>query len=164
MKGNMAKLGETTQAVDVTARRRGLRLLAKCVSGPKAQLLEREIFIATGENWTEYRNLVWSRFNNLQRNDTLRIDFETGKVGEEASLKCHTKTWPSRSCGERERIYWENPLRSQAEDLTKYATDAFQCYKCKSRKCLYTQVQTRSADEPMTTRVKCLHCGHGWKC
>ncbi len=153
------------QSIDLQARRRGLRLLAKCVSGHKAQLLEREIFIASGGNWTEYRNLVWSRFNNLKRNGTLKLDFETGRLGEEAlSRMSYENMAVEEMKHERERIYWENFLRSQAEDLTKYATDAFQCYKCKSRKCLYTQVQTRSADEPMTTRVKCLHCGNGWKC
>lgn len=32
-------------------------------------------------------------------------------------------------------------------------TDQFQCGKCKQRKCTYYQMQTRSADEPMTTFV-----------
>jgi len=33
------------------------------------------------------------------------------------------------------------------------ATDEFFCFKCKKRKCSYYQMQTRSADEPMTTFV-----------
>ena len=33
------------------------------------------------------------------------------------------------------------------------ATDEFKCYKCKKSKCTYYQLQTRSADEPMTTFV-----------
>ena len=44
------------------------------------------------------------------------------------------------------------------------ATDEFKCYKCKNRKCTYYQLQTRSADEPMTTFVTCLICGTCWKC
>ena len=44
------------------------------------------------------------------------------------------------------------------------ATDEFKCYKCKQRKCTYYQMQTRSADEPMTTFVTCLCCGTHWKC
>ena len=36
------------------------------------------------------------------------------------------------------------------------ATDEFFCFKCKKRKCSYYQMQTRSADEPMTTFVTCL--------
>jgi len=43
-------------------------------------------------------------------------------------------------------------------------TDLYQCNKCKERKCTYYQLQTRSADEPMTTFVNCLNCGKKWKC
>jgi DNA-directed RNA polymerase subunit M/transcription elongation factor TFIIS len=34
----------------------------------------------------------------------------------------------------------------------------FRCYNCRSWRTTYTQVQTRSADEPMTTFVTCLEC------
>ncbi|MGH0158953.1 UNVERIFIED_CONTAM: hypothetical protein FKN15_062377 [Acipenser sinensis] len=42
-------------------------------------------------------------------------------------------------------------------------TDLFQCGKCNKKNCTYTQVQTRSADEPMTTFVLCNECGNRWK-
>ena len=44
------------------------------------------------------------------------------------------------------------------------STDNFTCRKCKSNKCTYYQLQTRSADEPMTTFVTCIDCGNRWKC
>ena len=44
------------------------------------------------------------------------------------------------------------------------STDNFTCYRCKSKKCSYYELQTRSADEPMTTFVTCLDCGCRWKC
>ena len=44
------------------------------------------------------------------------------------------------------------------------ATDTFTCRKCKNNKCTYYQMQTRSADEPMTCYVNCLTCGNRWKC
>ena len=43
------------------------------------------------------------------------------------------------------------------------STDMFQCGKCKQRKCTYYQMQTRSADEPMTTFVTCTVCDNRWK-
>ncbi len=43
-------------------------------------------------------------------------------------------------------------------------TDEFTCFKCKKNKCAYYELQTRSADEPMTTFVTCLNCGARWKC
>jgi len=39
----------------------------------------------------------------------------------------------------------------------------FRCGKCGQRKCAYYQLQTRSADEPMTTFITCIPCGNRWK-
>lgn len=44
------------------------------------------------------------------------------------------------------------------------ATDTFTCRKCKSNQCTYYQMQTRSADEPMTCYISCCNCGNRWKC
>ena len=43
------------------------------------------------------------------------------------------------------------------------STDMFKCGKCHKRNCSYYQLQTRSADEPMTTFVTCKDCGNRWK-
>ena len=40
----------------------------------------------------------------------------------------------------------------------------FTCPRCKSKKTTYYQLQTRSADEPMTTFCSCLACDKNWKC
>jgi transcription elongation factor S-II len=42
-------------------------------------------------------------------------------------------------------------------------TDLFTCGRCKKSRTTYKQLQTRSADEPMTSFIKCLECGHRWK-
>jgi transcription elongation factor S-II len=42
-------------------------------------------------------------------------------------------------------------------------TDMFKCGKCQQRRCTYYQMQTRSADEPMTTFVTCVNCNNRWK-
>ena len=42
-------------------------------------------------------------------------------------------------------------------------TDAFKCSKCKKSKCSVTQKQTRASDEPPTTFVECLECGHTFR-
>jgi len=43
------------------------------------------------------------------------------------------------------------------------ATDRFRCSQCKKKLCSYYELQTRSADEPMTIFVSCLNCGKNWK-
>ena len=66
---------------------------------------------------------------------------------------------------------WELKLKEQETRLEnkffpkiEASTDNFTCGKCKSTACTYYQLQTRSADEPMTTFVTCTNCGQRWKC
>ena len=61
--------------------------------------------------------------------------------------------------------------KKEKQDKLKYEmkpesmTDEFKCRACGSRSCSYYEVQTRSADEPMTQFVNCLNpeCGNRWK-
>lgn len=66
---------------------------------------------------------------------------------------------------------WDALIQAKIKkDKSKYdtqqeaMTDTFKCRKCYSNKCSYYQMQTRSADEPMTTFVTCLECANRWKC
>jgi DNA-directed RNA polymerase subunit M/transcription elongation factor TFIIS len=43
------------------------------------------------------------------------------------------------------------------------ATDQFFCKRCKKRECTYYELQTRSADEPMTIFIQCVNCGKQWR-
>lgn len=52
----------------------------------------------------------------------------------------------------------------RAKALEEDYEGLFKCGKCKSRKTVYYQMQTRSADEPMTTYVTCKNCENRWKC
>ena len=83
------------------------------------------------------------------------------KIHEIAFLT-HQDMYPER---------WNKLLEAKKiRDEYKYApkieasTDNFTCWKCKSKACTYYQLQTRSADEPMTTFVTCINCGQRWKC
>jgi transcription elongation factor S-II len=49
------------------------------------------------------------------------------------------------------------------EDVPEAMTDQFKCGRCKQRKCTYYELQTRSADEGMTTFITCLTCGNRWR-
>ena len=65
-----------------------------------------------------------------------------------------------------QRLIEDKKIRDENKYTPKLeaSTDNFTCRKCKSKKCSYYQLQTRSADEPMTTFVTCIECGSRWKC
>ena len=65
---------------------------------------------------------------------------------------------------------WTTLIEAKAKrDANKFetniaaATDTFTCRKCKGNQCTYYQMQTRSADEPMTCYISCVLCGNRWK-
>ena len=49
------------------------------------------------------------------------------------------------------------------EEKQEAMTDQYKCGRCKSRKCTYYELQTRSADESMTIFITCINCGNRWK-
>jgi transcription elongation factor S-II len=63
------------------------------------------------------------------------------------------------------------PLREQMDLREQHllegnramATDLFKCGRCQKRECTYYELQTRSADEPMTKFITCVNCGSHWK-
>ena len=54
-------------------------------------------------------------------------------------------------------------MRTQTAGPSQARTNMFRCGKCKGNECFYFQMQTRSADEPMTTFVTCANCQNKWR-
>jgi len=62
--------------------------------------------------------------------------------------------------------YVEMSIKREAKMLEvdkSAATDMFRCSKCGKRECTYYEMQTRSADEPMTQFIRFLNCGKQWR-
>lgn len=53
--------------------------------------------------------------------------------------------------------------KRQLEGNKAMATDQFYCKACHKRECTYYEMQTRSADEPMTIFITCMNCGKHWR-
>lgn len=68
---------------------------------------------------------------------------------------------PSKWADICERAEKRNSLLASG-DLFSWS-DQFQCSRCKLRKVRFFELQTRSADEPMTLFIMCGGCGHRWK-
>jgi len=103
---------------------------------------------------------------------SIYINLKNDKLIEQVvngEIKSHTIAFMTHHEMQPER--WAEMIRLKSiRDKSKFeinleaCTDTFTCRKCKSKKCSYYQMQTRSADEPMTTFVGCLECGCRWKC
>ena len=80
----------------------------------------------------------------------------------ELAFMTHTQMRPDlwKDLIELKKIKDENKFSPKVEA----STDDFTCFKCKSKQCTFYQLQTRSADEPMTTFVTCISCGNRWRC
>ncbi|XP_004239974.3 transcription elongation factor TFIIS [Solanum lycopersicum] len=64
---------------------------------------------------------------------------------------------------QNEKIKEKALFNSERGAPVQASTDKFKCGRCKKSQCTYYQMQTRSADEPMTTYVTCVNCQNRWK-
>lgn len=63
----------------------------------------------------------------------------------------------------RKKVHEKMTRDAMPYQKQKASTDMFKCGKCHQRKCTYYQMQTRSADEPLTTFVTCVNCENRWR-
>jgi transcription elongation factor S-II len=111
---------------------------------------------------TLYIDHLRSVYINLKKPDVSSAVLSGNIKSNEIAFMTHQEICPEK---------WKQLIEDKkVRDKQKYepnieaSTDNFTCNKCKSKKCTYYQLQTRSADEPMTTFVTCLECGKRWKC
>ncbi|XP_059300909.1 transcription elongation factor TFIIS-like [Lycium ferocissimum] len=64
---------------------------------------------------------------------------------------------------ENKKIKEKALFNSELGGPPKASTDKFKCGRCGKNQTTYYQMQTRSADEPMTTYVTCVNCDNRWK-
>ncbi|KAJ4822363.1 hypothetical protein Tsubulata_037824 [Turnera subulata] len=64
---------------------------------------------------------------------------------------------------EYERFEEISDRRRLIANTQEATTDQFKCGKCGKRETTYYQLQTRSADEPMTQYITCVSCQNRWK-
>jgi transcription elongation factor S-II len=109
-----------------------------------------------------YKDRLWSIYSNLNNQDLIEL------VNSE-TIKAHTIAFMTHQEMRPEK--WKELIdakikrdKHKFENNIEAATDTFTCRKCHKNQCTYYQMQTRSADEPMTTFVQCISCGNRWKC
>ncbi|NXG52562.1 TCEA3 protein, partial [Psilopogon haemacephalus] len=114
----------------------------------------------------KYRNRVRSRISNLKdpKNPCLRRNVLCGDIQPSLIARMTAEEMASEELKRLRSAMTQEAIREhQMAKTGGTVTDLFQCGKCKKKNCTYNQVQTRSADEPMTTFVLCNECGNRWK-
>ena len=118
----------------------------KSIYVAKAKSIIRNLSTQFGVQNTEIRDLIFTKqkLQPLTLADNLPFDLNPGN--------------------------WQNikDEKIKIEQLNKQkthfnTTTMFKCGRCNKRNCSYFELQTRSADEPMTIFITCLECGKKWK-
>ncbi|KAL2122831.1 hypothetical protein VTJ04DRAFT_3286 [Mycothermus thermophilus] len=114
----------------------------------------------------EYAKKIRGLMTSLKRKDNPDLGRRvlSGEIPPERFVVMTDDELASEAQRERDRaLERENMLKAQVPMAQKSISDSLQCGKCKEKKVSYSQAQTRSADEPMTTFCECTVCGHRWK-
>uniref|UniRef100_A0AAQ6AQE5 Transcription elongation factor n=1 Tax=Amphiprion ocellaris TaxID=80972 RepID=A0AAQ6AQE5_AMPOC len=114
----------------------------------------------------KYKNRVRSRISNLKdpKNPGLRRNVLAGSIDLHRIATMSAEEMASDELKQLRNVLTQEAIREhQMAKTGGTTTDLLQCSKCKKKNCTYNQVQTRSADEPMTTFVLCNECGNRWK-
>ncbi|KAF6020739.1 TCEA1 [Bugula neritina] len=131
-----------------------------------AASIEEEIYKEFKNTDNKYKNKVRSRVANLRdkKNPALRENVLLCSISPERLVKMTPEEMASDEMKKiRQKFNKEAINDAQLAVSGGTATDLLKCGKCGKRNCTYNQVQTRSADEPMTTFCFCNECGHRWK-
>jgi len=126
--------------------------------------IENELFVAFGSKPKEFSQKFRTLFTNIKDplNHSLRDALFAGDIfsSELVHLSCEDLANPSLKQARKKII--DDTTEAQ-KGIKANVSSLFVCGRCKKNETTYYQMQTRSADEPMTTFISCVNCGHHWK-
>jgi transcription elongation factor S-II len=113
-----------------------------------------------------YREKIRSLYQNLKNksNPELKVRVLSGEITPKRLVTMtHEELKSQEQRAVDAAIIKENMNNAMVAQEMKSVSTSLQCGKCGQKKVSYSQAQTRSADEPMTTFCECLVCGNRWK-
>src|SRR5271169_1969290 len=127
--------------------------VTKCI---ESEILKQTNSIKTISS--EYRTKIRSLFQNLKSNPSLRQNLISGQLSvQRLSTMTSAEMASDERRSENQKLQQKNIFNAQGAAPKNATTNEFMCGKCKQRKVSYYQMQTRSADEPMTSMIP-FHC------
>ena len=120
-------------------------------------VLFKELYVSKIRSF--YRNITKDRYiqNNNFKQKILKGEIQLTDIPGLTAFDVYPENWSELLDKKIKRDKLKYEMKPTA------MTDQFKCRKCGSRSCSYYEVQTRSADEPMTQFISCLDCGNRWK-
>jgi DNA-directed RNA polymerase subunit M/transcription elongation factor TFIIS len=118
--------------------------------------------------WNTYRSKAISVYENLQIDGSTKNteNWASKLLTSEIEPKAFVELSAQELCPTKWKAALDKMVELETRLYTKNTSAAIHlyCSGCKKKsKCDYYQMQTRSADEPMTTFVTCLECDREWK-
>ena len=113
-----------------------------------------------------YTAKIRSLYLNLKSksNPELRVRVVGGSISPDKFVNMTSDELKSESLKkEEDNLKSENMRMAEVPKGKTAVSSSLTCSKCGQKKVSYTQAQTRSADEPMTTFCECTVCGKRWK-
>ncbi len=132
----------------------------------KAVEVEQAVFAKfKSSESTGYRAKLRSLFANLKRKDNMQLgrQIRSGTIVPEILITMTEQELAPEQKAKDDLLARENMMKAQVPMAEKSISTALRCGKCGQKKVSYSQAQTRSADEPMTTFCECINCGNRWK-
>ncbi|KAL2063365.1 hypothetical protein VTL71DRAFT_5170 [Oculimacula yallundae] len=132
----------------------------------KAMAVEQAAFDTYKGDTPEYRAKLRSLFQNLKTKDNRQLGRRvmSGEIPASKFVVMEGEELKSSHRKEEDKkLQADNMKKAQVPMAEKSVSDALKCGKCGQKKVSYSQAQTRSADEPMTTFCECTICGNRWK-
>jgi DNA-directed RNA polymerase subunit M/transcription elongation factor TFIIS len=137
--------------------------------------IESSIFEFSYDYLISY-DVLDSLFNSIYQDKLrellLNLDTQSHLQNKDLLVRIKNKTLNANylsfyEAHEINKTRWGEQIRKR--DMIEYKknnvvyTDLFKCKKCNARKCTFSQMQTRSSDEPMSSIITCQNCGVSFK-
>ena len=159
-----------------------VKFLEKEIEHPYSRNIEKSIYNYTIEvaekndiscSWDViiFKNLYLSKirsiYSNLKKNSYIKnAEFKSRLLNDDIDHKNIAKLTAYDIYPENWKLLFDIKAEKDKKKLElkpEAMTDTYKCRRCGSRKCSYYELQTRSADEPMTQFINCLNCNNRWK-